>query len=186
MKNEKLREPKVLKKIAKLKALNVSTKEIRAQIKQDYGIEASEWAINNLMKKFAIRSNIFLESEQDLANALKESILDLLTESKENVRILGDLRNQIREILKLVQTQRILESDDDKKFRQYLGDIKEIIKTMDNSISTEKGVLELLDRQKSNVVFGAVASIQSTKKDLIELERAGMIVINPRYRKQLE
>jgi len=184
--NERLREPKVLKRMAKLKALNVSTKEIRTQIKQDFGIDASEPTLNNVMKKFAIRSNIFLESEKDLADALKESILDLLNESKENVKILGSLRNQIKEILKLVQTQRVLESDDDKKFRQYLSEIKEIIRTMDNSISTEKGVLELLDKQKTNVVFGATASIQSTKKDLIELEKAGMIVINPKYRKQLE
>lgn len=182
---KEIREPKVLKKISELSALKYPMSQIKDELKKEFGIDVNEMTIKGVIKQFSIRGNMFLASEKELANALKESILELLNESKENVRTLKELRDQLKEILKLVETRQLFDDDNGKKFRQYVGEIKDIIRTMDNSISTEKGILELLDKQKKDVTISAVQSIQMTKKDLEALEKAGMIVINPKYKEKL-
>ena len=183
---EKIREPKVLKAISEMSALKYPVSQIKEELKNKFKIDVADSTIKGVIKQFSIRGNMFLASEKDLANALKESILELLNESKENVRTLKELRDQLKQILQIVQTGQVLgDEDNGKKFRQYIGEIKDIIRTMDNSISTEKGVLELLDKQKKEFNLTAVQSIQMTKKDLEALEKAGMIVINPKYKKQI-
>lgn len=183
---KEIREPKVLKRIAELSALKYPIVEIKKEIKKDYGVDAGEYAIKGIIKQYSVRGNMFLENEKDLANALKESIIEVLGEAKKNVSALGEYREAIKEKIGLVNIERVLTGEENKKIKGLFNEIREMIKVQNNSILTVKSVLELLDKQKSDVSLSSVQSIQMTKKDLEALEKAGMIVINPKYKEKIK
>lgn len=173
-----LYRPEVIERIAKLISMGFDIKRIKKSLYQEFSINSTDGTIKNIVRQFSIRGSTFLESEKDIANVFKESILNLLEESKKNVSVLSEFRDKIRDMIKLIETKQVLEGENSKKFRMYLNELKDLIRTMDHSISTEKGVLELFDKQKKEIKMSAVQSPQMTMDTLLELEKAGMIVIN--------
>jgi len=181
---DRIREKKVLNRIAKMTALGFSNYQISDKINDEFGFKPDPVTVRNVIKQYSVTGTQFLDSEKEIAKLFKESLISLIEESKKNVEILADFRDRLRDILKIIETGQILEGDDSKKFKSYMNEIKEIIRTLDNSLSTQKGILELVDKQKKEVKVSAVQSTQRTLEDLQELEDAGLIVISPKLKEK--
>ncbi len=124
-----------------------------------------------------------METDKDISNLFKQGIIKLLAQSEKNVDLLSDMRDKLKTISDKIETENIFE-EEGKKFILILREIKDTIRSLDSSITTEKSVLELLDKQKKEVTISNVQSIQQTMENLEELEKEGLIVINERLKKK--
>ena len=180
---ERITEPDVLQLIGRLSATGIPTGNIAREIETNFGFRPGNKIIENVVRGFSIRGSYFLETDKDIANIFKQGIIKLLTQSEKNVDLLANMRDKLKVISDNIENSLLLD-DDGKRFLLILREIKDTIRTLDNSISTEKSVLELLDKQKKEVTVSTVQSMQQTMDNLEELEKEGMILINDRLKKK--
>lgn len=181
---ERIRRPEVLRRIAEYSAMGFDNNLISEKIKDEFKFLAKPNSIQSVIKQYSVTGTMFLNSEKEIATLFKESIISLLEESKENVKTLSEIRDELKSIISIVKTNQLLEGSEAKKYKEYINEIKDIIKTLDNSLSTQKGILELVDRQKKEIKMSTVQSTQMTMEVLEELEDAGMIIISPELKEK--
>lgn len=182
---DKIRSREVLCRIAELKSLGMDLNQIKKDIEKEFNFSPDVKTIQSIIRQYSIRGTEFAKKDQDMAELYKNALKDLLEQSGKNVNVMSEFRDKMKEILELIQTANILEGGEEaKKFRMYLKEIQNIIRTLDNSISTYKGVLELLDRQKKEFNISAMQSTEQIMEQLEDLEQEGLIVINPKLKKK--
>jgi Rad3-related DNA helicase len=179
---DRIREPEVLGKIAELVAMGITNSQISQEIENKFGFKPAPSTVESITKQFAITSSIFLEKDKDMKERFKTALFNLLDTSEENIKIITELRDEIREFLNMLRKDTLLEDTDRKRFNELLFNIQNLVKTLDNSINTQSKLLDLFNKEKTEVSFSTVQHAQRTLEELEELEKEGIIIIKDEYK----
>ena len=181
---EALRDEKVIARIAQLHNMGMSPTDISKELKDSLSVTSNPKTIKNLMKEFQVTTSIFSDDKKHIEDLFEKTMVYILEELKKNCSEMGGVRDKLKEVMKMIEAKQVLEGNSDRKFLIMLRELRETIKTQDNSLDKLIKYLDLLDKQKTKVTRKATASVEVTMDDLIEYEEAGIISINPRYKKK--
>ena len=90
-----LRDPKILRRIAELKALGLSDEQIRNAIQEEFKIEASYKTISNIIKTYSVRTKEIIKQDKKFAEIWKEILLDMVDRVKKSLEDLDNTRNLV-------------------------------------------------------------------------------------------
>ena len=183
---DKLRDERVIKKIADLYTIGLTPNQISEELARSFNFEddPSPQVVKSMVKQYSIRGTEFLRSDKDISEKYKKALSKLLDESMKNVETTSALREELVGMMGLIEAKAIVEGEgDSRKFFILLKEIQNVIRTMDNSISTQKGVLELIEKQKKDFQMSALQNTEMTMQQLEEMEKEGLIALNPKLKK---
>lgn len=152
---EKIREPKILKKIGKLKFAGMSYIDITKKLKEEHGITTSWPTVKRVYLRYIATSKQIAKGEESLRNEIKQQWLDSL--------------KLLREI-----NQRVVE-----KFRQAKSsqELAMLAREIRSDIYLQEKVLKDINKETAEIELSAIEISEKLGTILKELERTGFIVI---------
>ena len=181
---ELYREPKVIKKMAELKAIGLNDTEISLELEKEYGIKPNRTIVKNIIRSYSVRGSEFLNKDKEISDIYKALLFELINECRDNIRVMRDAKKILETRMKLYNVQTAVEGDSEtnKKLIMYIKEIEGSIRTQNDTIRTAKSILDVLSTHKKEISVDQIGSVRSILSQLNELENAGYITINPEYK----
>jgi DNA-binding transcriptional MerR regulator len=174
------RTKKVLERIMELRNMGLSDEEIASQLNSENKSHTKRPITATMVKRIEstqiIRHREFLQTDEDYATLYKDTLLKLINEGRENLKIIKETRQQILDKLELIKKE-----IPDVKLMEYMREISNAVKTQNDTIRTLNNSLERLETQQKEIKVNQVQSIRQTLQSLKSLEQQGFIRINPEF-----
>jgi len=171
------RTKKVLERIMELRNMGLSDSEIASQLNSENKSHTKRPITATMVKRIEstqiIRHREFMQTDQDYALLYKDTLLKLINEGRENLKIIKETRQQILDKLELIKKE-----IPDVKLMEYMREISNAVKTQNDTIRTLNNSLERLETQQKEIKVNQVQSIRQTLQSLKSLEQQGFISIN--------
>jgi hypothetical protein len=181
---ELYRQPKVISKMAELKAMGLSDSEISTELEKEYGISPNQTIVKKIIQSYSIRGSEFLDKDKEISDVYKALLFELISECRDNIKTMRDAKGILKTRMNLYNVATVVgeEQDTTKKLIFYIKEIESSIRTQNDTIRTAKSILDVLSTHKKEVSVNQIGSVRSILGQLTELENAGYITINPEYR----
>ena len=181
---ELYREPRVITKMAELKALGLSDSEISNELEKEFGIKPNQTIVKSIIRSYSIRGSEFLDKDKEISDVYKALLFELINECRDNLKIMRNAKKMLEVRMELYNVQTVVEgeSETNKKLISYIKEIEGSIRTQNDTIRTAKSILDVLSTHKKEISVNQIGSVRSILSQLTELENAGYITINPEYR----
>jgi hypothetical protein len=175
------RTKKVLERIAELRNLGLGDEDIANTLNEENlshskRSKISAAMIKNIVKVQSIKHREFLQADEDYAALYKDTLMKLINEGRENIKIISETRKLILDKLQLIKKE-----IPDVKLMEYMREIGNAVKTQNDTIRTLNNSLERLETQQKEVKINQVQNVKLTLATLKSLQDAGAIKINPNY-----
>lgn len=116
--NSELRKPKVIKRVAELKAIGMSDDEISKAINEEFKINASRLTIARLIKTI---STEVIKKDKEFSEVIKKIVLDMVGEVRKNLSMLESSRKLVLD--KIEESKGLDQTREVKLLEQYVIDI---------------------------------------------------------------
>lgn len=171
------RTKKVRERIAELVAMGLNPEEIADTLNKENLSHNKKPITSTMIRRIqqtaSIRHKEFLKTDEDYAMLYKDTLLKLINEGRENLKIIKETRKQILDKLELIKKE-----IPDVKLMEYMREISNAVKTQNDTIRTLNNSLERLETQQKEIKISQVQNVRMTLATLKDLERSGYIKIN--------
>jgi len=171
------RTKKVLERIAELKSQGLSDSEISEILNNENLSHAKRKITPSMVKRViqtqSVRHREFMKTDEDYANLYKDTLLKLINEGRENLKIIKETRQQILDKLELIKKE-----IPDVKLMEYMREIANAVKAQNDTIRTLNSSLERLETQQKEIKVSQVQSVKGVLSTLKSLQQSGYISIN--------
>jgi len=173
------RTKNVIQRIAELRALGIDDETIALKLNEENKSHKKYKPIDaQMVRRISIvqsaRHKEFLKTDEEYANLYKDTLLKLITEGRENIKIITETRKLILDKLELIKKE-----IPDVKLMEYMREISNAVKTQNDTIRTLNSSLERLETQQKEIKISQVQNVRLTLQTLKTLEQQGYIKLNP-------
>ncbi|MEK6915146.1 MAG: hypothetical protein AABW89_01235 [Nanoarchaeota archaeon] len=167
------KHPEIAKEIEKLKMRGFGLRTIKSLISQEHGIEFSHQTIANYLDTKGVSMEVIIETDK----SLKKEAEDWQNRYYERYKRLCGWSDDLGDMMDKLKNQLTPE-----EYLKYAPLIIALSKEILNQLEFIRKEQERVDNKKKEERPSNKDSLQELIKNLGELEREGIVTVNPKYR----